>query len=547
MATTAKRGRPGVVLTVFLLVIVLLYAIMALTNTWKPNLGLDLQGGQTITLEATNKTVPMESMELARDIIQQRIDGLGVGEATVAVQGDRHIVVSAPNVSRDDLVDLVGATAQLSMRPVLEAGAGTGPGAEPTEEPTEPTLPGLPTAPPTPEPTPTSTPTPAPGEDGEEPAQLSIEEVLAYEATQEDLAAFADFTCGDPTHDDPTRALVACDPAGVQKYLLGPTAVMGTELETASFGIPQGELSYTVQLTLKPAGAAQFKELTGALLTRTSPQNLFGIVLDGVVQSAVEPQVQIANGQASISGSFTAESAASLANVLKYGSLPLNFEPSQVETVSATLGGEQLRVGMIAGAIGLLAVTLYSFLYYRAMGIVVVASLAVAAAATYAVMVLLGAAVGFTLNLPGIAGAIVGIAVTADSFIIYFERIRDEIREGRSLKSALSSGWVKARGTIVISDAVSLLSAIVLFFLAIGSVRGFAFTLGLTTLIDLAVVFFFTKPLVELLGRTKFFGQGHKWSGLDAAHMGVTEDSLLGRRLRRRTDSVPATQTPQEA
>ncbi|MBK7821199.1 MAG: protein translocase subunit SecD [Tessaracoccus sp.] len=515
---------------------------MALTNTWKPNLGLDLQGGQTITLEATNKTVPMESMELARDIIQQRIDGLGVGEATVAVQGDRHIVVSAPNVSRDDLVDLVGATAQLSMRPVLEAGAGTGPGAEPTD-PDEPKLPGLPTAPPTAKPT----PQPTPGEDGEEPAQLSIEDVLAYEATEEDLAAFADFTCGDPTHDDPTRALVACDPDGVQKYLLGPTAVMGTELETASFGIPQGDLSYAVQLSLKPAGAAQFKELTGALLTRTSPQNLFAIVLDGVVQSAVEPQVQIANGQASITGSFTAESAANLANVLKYGSLPLNFEPSQVETVSATLGGEQLRVGMIAGAIGLLAVTLYSFLYYRAMGIVVVASLAVAAAATYAVMVLLGAAVGFTLNLPGIAGAIVGIAVTADSFIIYFERIRDEIREGRSLKSALSSGWVKARGTIVISDAVSLLSAVVLFFLAIGSVRGFAFTLGLTTLIDLAVVFFFTKPLVEMLGRTKFFGQGHKWSGLDAAHMGVTEDSLLGRRLRRRTDPVPATQTPQEA
>ena len=162
-------------------------------------------------------------------------------------------------------------------------------------------------------------------------------------------------------------------------------------------------------------------------------------------------------------------------------------------------------------------------------------------------LLLLGAAVGFTLNLPGIAGAIVGIAVTADSFIIYFERIRDEIREGRSLKSALSSGWIKARGTIVISDAVSLLSAVVLFFLAIGSVRGFAFTLGLTTLIDLAVVFFFTRPLVEILGRTTFFGQGHKWSGLDAAHMGVTEDSLLGRRLRRRTGAVPATQTPQEA
>ena len=538
MATTAKRGRPGVVLTVFLLVIVLLYAIMALTNTWKPNLGLDLQGGQTITLEATNKTVPMESMELARDIIQQRIDGLGVGEATVAVQGDRHIVVSAPNVSRDDLVDLVGATAQLSMRPVLEAGAGTGPAEDPekpSDDPSEDTLPGLPTAPP-------------PPDGGDEDAeQLSIEEVLAYEATEADLEAFANFTCGDHMADNPARALVACDPEGVQKYLLGPTAVMGTELESASYGIPQGDFSYAVMLSLKPAGAAQFKELTGALLTRTSPQDLFGIVLDGVVQSAVKPQVQISNGQASITGNFTADSAASLANVLKYGSLPLNFEPSQVETVSATLGGEQLRVGMIAGLIGLLAVALYSFLYYRAMGIVVVASLLVAAAATYSVMVLLGAAVGFTLNLPGIAGAIVGIAVTADSFIIYFERIRDEIREGRSLKSALSSGWIKARGTIVISDAVSLLSAVVLFFLAIGSVRGFAFTLGLTTLIDLAVVFFFTRPLVEILGRTKFFGQGHKWSGLDAAHMGVTEDSLLGRRLRRRTGAVPATQTPQEA
>ncbi|MFT3886847.1 MAG: protein translocase subunit SecD [Arachnia sp.] len=512
---------------------------MALTHTWKPNLGLDLQGGQTITLEATNKTVPLESMELARDIIQQRIDGLGVGEASVAIQGDRHIVVSAPNVSRDDLVDLVGATAQLSFRPVLQAGAGTGPTEEPSADPSETPVPGLPTALPSPSPTPTEG-------GGGETGQLSIEDVLAYEPTDADLEAFADYTCGEPAHDDPSRPLVACDPDGVQKYLLGPTAILGTELETASYGIPQGDLSYAVMLSLKPTGASQFKELTGALLTRTSPQDLFGIVLDGVVQSAVKPQVQITNGQASITGSFTADTAANLSNVLKYGSLPLNFAPSQVETVSATLGGEQLRVGMIAGLIGLIAVAVYSFLYYRGMGIVVVLSLLVAAAATYAVMVLLGSAVGFTLNLPGIAGAIVGIAVTADSFIIYFERIRDEIREGRSLKSALSSGWLKARGTIIISDAVSLLSAVVLFFLAVGAVRGFAFTVGLTTVIDLAVVFFFTKPTVELLGRTKFFGQGRKWSGLDAAHMGVTEDSLLGRRLRRRTDA-PAPTTPQEA
>ena len=285
-------------------------------------------------------------------------------------------------------------------------------------------------------------------------------------------------------------------------------------------------------------------QMTGALLGQPQPRDMFAIVLDGVVESAAIAQDRIINGEAIIRGGFNADTAASLANVLKFGSLPLSFEPSQVETVSATLGGEQLRVGIIAGLIGLAVVALYSFLYYRGMGIVVVLSLAVAAAATYALMVLLGQVVGFALNLPGIAGAIVGIAVTADSFIIYFERIRDEIREGKSLKSALQSGWAKARGTIVISDAVSLLSAAVLFILAVGAVKGFAFTLGLTTILDLCVVFFFTKPLVELLGRTKFFGQGHKWSGLDAEHMGVSRDSLLGRRFTRRQT---ATAAPKEA
>ncbi len=531
MATSAKRGRPGVVLTVFLLIIVGLYLIMALTKTWAPKLGLDLQGGQTITLTATSENVTPESLELARNIIQQRVDGLGVGEATVAVQGDRHIVVSAPNVTSDDLVELVGATAQLSFRPVLQSGAGTGPSDDADA------VPGLPTPAPSPE----------ASASGDEPSvdneQLSIDEVLAYTATEEDLENFANFVCGDTVVDDPSRAIVACDDEGTYKYLLGPTAVLGTELDTAAYGIPTGDLSYVVTLSLKSTGAEQFKQLTGALLDKTSPENLFAIVLDGIVESAVEPQVQITNGEAQISGSFTADSAASLANVLKYGSLPVSFEPSQVETVSATLGGEQLRVGIIAGIIGMAAVALYSFIYYRGMGIVVVASLVVAASATYAMMVLLGSAVGFSLSLAGIAGAIVGIAVTADSFVIYFERIRDEIRDGRSLRSSLVSGWEKARGTIIISDAVSLLSAVILFIVAIGSVKGFAFTLGLTTMIDLAVVFFFTKPLVQLLGRTKFFGEGHKWSGLDAAHMGVSRDSLLGRRLRRRKPEAAAATT----
>jgi preprotein translocase subunit SecD len=208
-----------------------------------------------------------------------------------------------------------------------------------------------------------------------------------------------------------------------------------------------------------------------------------------------------------------------------------------VANVSATLGGEQLHAGIVAGIVGLALVIGYSFLYYRGLGIVVVASLAVAGAMTYAIMVLLGGSVGFALNLPGIAGAIVAIGVTADSFVIFFERIRDEVRDGRSLRTAVETGWRRARQTVLIADAVSMLSAVILFILAIGSVKGFAFTLGLTTLIDVVVVFFFTKPLMSLLARTKFFGGGHRLSGLDPAHLGVK--ALPGSRVRRpavRTD-----------
>ena len=207
--------------------------------------------------------------------------------------------------------------------------------------------------------------------------------------------------------------------------------------------------------------------------------------------------------------------------MLKYGALPLTFDLSEVSNVSPTLGGEQLRAGIIAGLIGLALVVVYSLFYYRALALVVVASLALAAAITYPLLVLLGESVGFALNLPGIAGAIVAIGVTADSFIIYFERIRDEVREGRSLRSAIETGWHGSKRTILVADAVSLLSAIVLFILAIGAVKGFAFTLGLTTVIDILIVFFFTKPLVTLLGRTKYFSEGRRFSGFEPEHMGI--------------------------
>jgi len=281
-----------------------------------------------------------------------------------------------------------------------------------------------------------------------------------------------------------------------------------------------------------------FENATRTLASRSDPQNRFAIVLDGVTISAPSVNSAIPGGRAEISGNFNQQSATQLSNVLKYGALPLTFDVSEVSNVSATLGGEQLRAGIIAGIVGLALVVIYSFLYYRGLGIVVVASLAIAAVITYQAMVLLGGSVGFALNLAGIAGAIVAIGITADSFVIYFERIRDEVREGRSLRTAVETGWRRARQTVLIADGVSMLSALVLFVLAIGSVKGFAFTLGLTTLIDVLVVFTFTKPLLTLLARTKFFGGGHRLSGLDPGHLGVR--ALPGIRSRRPVPLRPA-------
>ena len=334
----------------------------------------------------------------------------------------------------------------------------------------------------------------------------------------------------------PDQALFACDQTGSEKYLLGPTLIEGNQLASAAAGIPQNGIAWQVNLEFNAEGARLFETATTALSAKQPPQNQFAIVLDGTSISAPRVENPIPGGRAEITGNFTQKSANELANTLKYGALPLAFEVSEVSNVSATLGGEQLRAGIIAGIIGLALVVGFCFLYYRGLGIVVVTSLGIAAVITYACMVLLGSSVGFALNLPGIAGAIVAIGVTADSFVIFFERIRDEVREGRSLRTAVETGWRRARQTILIADAVSMLSAIVLFILAIGSVKGFAFTLGLTTLIDVLIVFMYSKPLLSLLARTKFFGGGHKLSGLDPAHLGV--QALPGSRTRRPSAAV---------
>jgi preprotein translocase subunit SecD len=555
---TTTTGHPGRTLIVLAVLIAGLFALIALGNTWTPKLGLDLRGGTTITLTAENTTgtgaIDPNSLELARTIIQSRVDSLGVGESEVTTAGDRQLIVTVPNVQRDQLVELVGQTALLRFRAVYAAEQVTPPPApEPTSPPTESTAPSSePTASAAepgasesvvPEPTPSGNnkpfpalPTAPPKPVGE--ACLSADgqgtppdQAIDWVPSEPCQAAFAEFTCGTPVDDVADQPLFACDETGTEKYLLSPTLIEGDQLTTASAGVPANDVAWVVDLEFNSEGAALFEEATRALASKGEPQNRFAIVLDGVSISAPSVSAAIPGGRAQIEGNFNQQSATELANVLKYGALPLAFDVSEVSNVSATLGGEQLRAGIIAGIIGLALVVLFCFAYYRGLGIVVVASLAVAGLLTYACIVLLGSSVGFALNLPGIAGVIVAIGVTADSFVIYFERIRDEVREGRSLRTAVETGWRRARQTILIADAVSMLSALILFVLAIGSVKGFAFTLGLTTLIDVLVVFMFTKPMVTLLARTRFFGGGHRLSGLDPAHLGVT--ALPGVRSRR--------------
>ncbi len=569
MATTTSR--PLRALIVLMALVAALIGLMALSKTWTPKLGLDLQGGTTITLTAKNTTgsgsVDPASLQQARGIIQNRVDSLGVGESEVVTAGNDQIIVTVPNVQRDDLVRLVGQTAVLRFRavylaeqlaPPVPAGPSPSvsgaPSAAPSTEPspgpsanapsTVPSaqprssatnqrpLPGLPTAPPAPV-------VPCSAEAPGTPPDKAVE----WQPTQNCQAQFASFTCDTPQTESPDQPLFACDQGGTEKYLLGPTLIEGNQLTGATAGVPQNGIQWVVNLDFNAAGGTAFENATRALSARPEPGNRFAIVLDGRSISAPSVSAAIPGGSAEISGSFNQKSATELANVLKYGALPLAFDVSEVSNVSATLGGEQLRAGLIAGIIGLTLVIAFCFLYYRGLGLVVVASLAIAGIITYASMVLLGSSVGFALNLPGIAGAIVAIGITADSFVIYFERIRDEVRDGRSLRTAVETGWRRARQTVLIADAVSMLSAVVLFILAIGSVKGFAFTLGLTTMIDVLVVFMFTKPLMTLLARTRFFGGGHKLSGLDPGHLGV--QALPG--VRRRPAQRIATPSNEEA
>ncbi|MFI8071325.1 protein translocase subunit SecD [Streptomyces sp. NPDC086033] len=561
--SASAQSKPGRTLALILIAIVALTGGMFLSGHTTPRLGIDLAGGTSITLEAKaeqGSAINKANMDTAVDIMNRRVNGLGVSEAEVQTQGDRNIIVNIPKgTNSQEARDQVGTTAKLYFRPVLAQEA-TG-GAAATSP--SPSASGSSTASPSPsasksgstgeKATSSSSPsasatsqgravtdalkadsTPSASASASSSASPSAPASGGTDTSSAQAKLQAQYTALDCSKKaqrnkagdgaKPTDTTVGCgESSGVwYKYLLGPAAVDGTEVKKAQAVFDtQTAAGWQVTMNFNSKGAKKFADITGQLAKNTQPQNEFGIVLDGEVVSSPYVSSSITGGSAQISGSFTQDEAQNLANMLSYGALPLSFKEQSVTTVTAALGGDQLHAGLLAGAIGLFLVVIYLVAYYRGLSLVAMASLLVSGILTYVLMALLGPAIGFALNLPAVCGAIVAIGITADSFIVYFERIRDEIREGRSLRPAVERAWPRARRTILVSDFVSFLAAAVLFIVTVGKVQGFAFTLGLTTVLDVVVVFFFTKPLMTLLARRKFFASGSKWSGLDPKSLGA--------------------------
>ena len=594
MSNVTKGARKSLIWLAVILVSI--YALLATgvllgkTNV-TPGLALDLAGGRQIILspvldEGATQEVDESDLRQAVEIIRQRVDASGVAEAEITTQGD-NIVIGLPGNPDDATVDLVAQAAQLQFRPVLLVGdpaststdsatpeptvspSATGEGdeelvpsdAEPTPTPSASTVGnvvGAADAEPSAEPsavmlettdaeasaTPSAEPSPAATVDAE-PTDASSFDWL----TEDFMTEYGELDCldsanyGGRTMGDPETAYAACSSADIAKIAMGPVELTGDDLETASSGPRTNQAGtftgdYEVRLQFDSEGATKFDEVTSRLIGLEEPRSQFAIVLDGVVISHPVVNQRISNGEASITGNFTQEQAEQLANQLKFGALPLSLEVQSNQQISATLGADQLQKGLIAGGIGLVLVAIYSLFQYRALGAVTIASLLIAGGVTFGIISLLSWGLGYRLSLAGVAGLIVAIGITADSFIVYFERIRDELREGRSLTSAVDHAWKRARRTILVSDAVSLLAAITLYVLAVGGVRGFAFTLGLTTVIDVIVVMLFTHPIMVLLARTRFFGEGHRMSGLDPRQLG--RETLYKGRGRVRTPAAPA-------
>jgi preprotein translocase subunit SecD len=589
VARPTRAARPGRALLALLALLIVLYGVVVSAHVWgtgtvKPKLGLDLEGGDEIVLEpiAAGGKITKGQIDEAVKIIRARVDGSGVSEAQVSTQGSNNIVVALPGQPSEATKNLVKKAAQLTFRPVIAADvigapatptgtatpSGTATGTATTSPTGTPTgssvasatgtsstagraIPGALARSGTATATPASAPTSAtPTATGTTPTAKPTDAsdpnwVTPALQQQYDAETCANLNKFQGVATDPAKPVVTCGDSPTEKFILGPVELNGTDIKSANAQLEtnsQGVQTtvWEVQLNFTGSGTTKFGKVTQRLFGygTTDTRNRFAIIVDGVVISAPQTNQPIFGGQASITGpTIDQKGARELANQLKYGALPLSFKTLTENSISPTLGQEQLNKSLLAGLVGLLLVVLYAFFQYRLLGLVTVASLAIAASLTYGMVVYLGWAQGFRLTLAGVTGLIVSIGITADSFIVFFERVRDEVRDGRALRSAVESGWKRAQRTILAADSVSFLAAVVLYLLATGGVQGFAYTLGLTTLIDVLVVFLFTHPMLALLSRTRFFGEGHRWSGLDPERLGVTA-------RRRRTGpsvAVPAT------
>jgi preprotein translocase subunit SecD len=535
------------------IIVVMILAIvggdLASPGNWHSNfrvhLGLDLTSGTTVALQAVKPgggTPTATEMQQAIQIMDNRVNGAGVTEAQVVQQGSNIINISVPGQSAQAVVAKVSRTAQLQFRQVLLIAPNTSV-ATPSASPT-PSASASPSSKAAASPTPSTSGT-ASAAASATPSPTATSATSTWQQAQGDAALvsapvkaqFDKLNCANPNwqqavgytqgqYNNPHIQIVSCDSAH-NKFVLDQAQVVGSMIASASATPETNSASaWQVLLNFKGDGAKAFGDLTTTMYdkygTSGSPLDDLAVVLDGgVVSFPAINQGPITGGQAQITGNFTQNTATTLANQLSYGALPLSFHQQSVQSVSPELGRDQLTAGLIAAGLGLILVVLYLLLYYRGLALVAVSSLVIAGLLAYLSVILLGKYQGFALSLAGIAGLIVAIGITADSFVVFFERLRDEVRDGRSLRAAVEHGWTRARRTILVSDTVSFLAAALLYYFAIGSVRGFAFTLGLITVIDVVVVFTFTKPVMTLLARTKFFGQGHPMSGLDPKRLGA--------------------------
>ena len=588
----SHKRRPVRALVTLTVAIVAACAALAIGHFVKgvspyPDLALDLKGGTQLILTPTptsegQRAITEEDITQAIAIIRNRIDASGVSESEISSMGSSNIMVSIPGTPSQEQLDLIRSSSQMNFRPVLRVGPAQGILQNQQQPQVDNPQSGAQSGAQSGE----QSGAQSGGQSGEQSgagaadkAQSGVQSTALDEATARGAAdADGDGVLSDTPATTPENAsdlawvteqvmydfltldcsasadvkrvegaadkpYAACDESGQVKYILGPVAVPGSDLEAASAAIAtngtgQSTGQWIVSLRFNHEGAEKFKDTSTILYGyhdsdpqgssyRGSPdRNSFAVVLDGTVITAPSMQAIITNGEAQISGNFTAQSARALANQLQFGSLPLNFEVESEQQISATIGTDHLTVGLWAALIGFLLVILYLIWQYRGLAIISAGSLVVASVITYLVITLLSWAMGYRLSLAGVAGLIMAIGVTTDSFIVYFERVRDEVRDGRPLRAAVEEGWDRAKRTILVSDAVNLVAAVVLYLLAVGGVQGFAFTLGITTIIDIAVIFLFTHPMMELLIRTRFFGEGHMLSGLDPEHLGA-KNSLV--------------------